>query len=239
MKWISIFRNGIQHLYLTFSLDPILPSSIFSCSLLRHLSLEKCSIQLAPPAFKGFDRLISLELQWVRVSGRSLESLISNCPLLEQLLLHHNFYFNIIQMNSPMLRSLDFIESRGFIYLGSVPLLAKLLFYCAGYHVLKETFESFPFLEHVKLNGNSLKFMHVGTGEPPTTLPFDFSCLRRLFLVDMYLGDDYVVLWIICLIRSFQYLEIQEIDEDNLFSFLIDLLRVTSPYCKLELPYKL
>ncbi|PHT33503.1 hypothetical protein CQW23_25303 [Capsicum baccatum] len=178
-------RNGIQHLYLTFSLDPILPSSIFSCSQLRHLSLEKCSIQLAPPAFKGFDRLISLELRWVRVSGRFLESLVSNCPLLEQLLLHHNFYFNIIQMNSPTLRSLDFIER---------------------------------------------------TGEPPTTLPFDLSCLRRLFLVDIYLGDDYVVLWIICLIRSFQYLEIQEIDEDNLFSFLIDLLRVTSPYCKLELP---
>jgi len=79
-------RNGIQHLVLDLSLgkEYKLPSSLFTCSQLRHLSLCYCSIQ-HPSAFQGFDKLISLNLCEVNISSELLESLISHCPLLEEL----------------------------------------------------------------------------------------------------------------------------------------------------------
>lgn len=64
-------KNGIQHLVLElpFRDSPHkLPSSFFKCLQLRHLTLQKCLV-IPPPAFKGFDRLIRLELCEVTISS--------------------------------------------------------------------------------------------------------------------------------------------------------------------------
>ncbi|XP_059315969.1 F-box/FBD/LRR-repeat protein At1g13570-like [Lycium ferocissimum] len=153
-------KNGIQHLDLTFSYynQYKLPSSVFTCLQLMHLSLQYCSIQLTPRAFKGFDRLISLELCSITISSKFLESLISNCPLLDQLGLNHNVYSDVIEINAPMLRAFDFAEAEGSICLKSVPHLAKLSLCHKNYHVgTRNCFESFYYLEHLELIGHSLK----------------------------------------------------------------------------------
>ncbi|KAF3615858.1 putative F-box/FBD/LRR-repeat protein-like isoform X1 [Capsicum annuum] len=79
-------RNQIQDLVLIFPWHERykLPSSFFKCLQLRHLILNHCSIH-PPSVFQGFARLTSLVLYEVLISSELLESLISHCPLLEQL----------------------------------------------------------------------------------------------------------------------------------------------------------
>ncbi|KAK4357533.1 hypothetical protein RND71_023143 [Anisodus tanguticus] len=104
-----ISRNGIQHLVLRlpFMGKPYkLPCSFFTCFQLRHLTLECCSI-LHPQSFKGFDRLISLELRDAIISSKSLESFISHCPLLQKLVLKTSNH-DSIEVNAPLLKSFDF-----------------------------------------------------------------------------------------------------------------------------------
>ncbi|PHU02263.1 hypothetical protein BC332_27514 [Capsicum chinense] len=64
-------RNDIQHLVLRLPIrgKPYeLPPSLFTCSQLRHLTLPNCLIP-HQPAFKEFDRSISLELRDVTMSS--------------------------------------------------------------------------------------------------------------------------------------------------------------------------
>nr|XP_016504548.1 PREDICTED: F-box/FBD/LRR-repeat protein At1g13570-like [Nicotiana tabacum] len=108
---ISYIENIIRHILTRYG-GPgkpyKLPASFFKCVHLRHLSLEDCLIS-HPPAFRGFERLISLKLYNVTILSTLLGSLISHCPLLEQLVLHlPDNYRGVIEINAPKLKSLDF-----------------------------------------------------------------------------------------------------------------------------------
>ncbi|XP_016452021.1 F-box/FBD/LRR-repeat protein At1g13570-like isoform X2 [Nicotiana tabacum] len=140
-------RNGIEHLVVQFSEWNLykLPSSFFTCSQLRHLTLQNCLI-CPPPAFKGFNMLISLELCHVSVSSISLESLISSSPYLENLVLKISDTLSHIQIKAP---------------LKYVPHLTKLsLMYGESYEDsekcdLDKFLQSFPVLEHLHLEYGS------------------------------------------------------------------------------------
>ncbi|XP_016439210.1 F-box/FBD/LRR-repeat protein At1g13570 [Nicotiana tabacum] len=211
-------KNGIQHfvLELPFRDDPHkLPSSFFKCLQLRHLTLQKCLV-IPPPAFKGFDRLIRLELCEVTISSELLGSLISHCLLLEHLVLHiADSYSKVIEINAPRLRSFYFAGSIRSILIKSAPLLEKLLladnetgYFGAEKWDIVKFFESFSALEHLCVN----MLFAAEVGEMPTRLPFDLSCVKQLYItVDLY--DSAEVSCALCLIRSFpciQYMEIQE-----------------------------
>ncbi|XP_075097455.1 F-box/FBD/LRR-repeat protein At1g13570-like [Nicotiana tabacum] len=121
-------RNGIQHLVLQLPFRGNLyklPSSFFTCSQLRHLVLRQCLIR-SSPLFKGFDRLISLELGGVTISSEFLGSLISKCPLLENLVLKHVETSNPTEISALKLRSFVFIGNMHLIHLKIAPLLPKL-----------------------------------------------------------------------------------------------------------------
>ncbi|KAH0748150.1 hypothetical protein KY290_027382 [Solanum tuberosum] len=64
-------RNRIQHLVLRLPRQLKLPPSFFTCLNLRHMFLQNCLL-LPPPDFKGFDRLISLELHEVIAKGQEI-----------------------------------------------------------------------------------------------------------------------------------------------------------------------
>lgn len=157
-------RNNIQHLVLRlWSVNRYkLPSSLFKCVQLRHLTLQHCFI-IPPPSFKGFDRLISLELRSVTVSAKLLESLISNCSLLELLVLAHLEFSDVIEIKAAMLRYFDFSGSIRYICLKNMPLLANISLMDSGTSAnigkcnIAKFFEPFSALEHLHLNGNSLK----------------------------------------------------------------------------------
>ncbi|XP_019258314.1 PREDICTED: uncharacterized protein LOC109236571 [Nicotiana attenuata] len=162
-------RNGVQHLVLRLSwrIEPYykLPSSFFTCSQLRHLTLENCLIELLPPAFKGFDRLIRLELCYVAISTELLGSLISRCLLLENLVLENIRVStnNIIEINAPRLRSFDYEGNTRPLFFKDIPRLAKLSFsYCqyfarAGKINIAKFFEPFSALEHLHLDIASIQ----------------------------------------------------------------------------------
>ncbi|XP_059308022.1 F-box/FBD/LRR-repeat protein At1g13570-like [Lycium ferocissimum] len=224
-------RNYIQDLVLHLPWRKLykLPSSLFTCSQLRHLNLHYCSIH-HPLNFQGFDRLISLELCGVAISSELLESLISHCPLLEQLVLDTAGNSDKILINAPMLRSFDVRGDISSICLKNVPRLVKVSL--AGYNMRAEdldfatVFESCFALEHLLLNFfNSEIFAEEGY-EAPTRLPFDLS-VKRFYLLHIYLDDTYKLSYALCLIRSFPYLEYLEIqvhseaeDDDSILESL-------------------
>ncbi|XP_047251577.1 F-box/FBD/LRR-repeat protein At1g13570-like [Capsicum annuum] len=149
-------RSGIQHLVLQLPTGNLykLPSSFFICLQLRHLTLQRCLVR-PPPVFKGFDRLISLELRQVTISTEALGSFISGCPLLEHLVLEHSDNPNHMEINALKLRSFVFIGNIHFINLKYVPLLAKVSHESiessvkAGNYDLAAFFKSIPALENL------------------------------------------------------------------------------------------
>ncbi|KAM3269387.1 hypothetical protein P3S67_030269 [Capsicum chacoense] len=216
MHYLS--RNGVRHIVLKPPLKcrPYkLLSSFFTCSQLRHLSLQDCLIR-PPPAFTGFDRLISLELRRVTISSELLGRLISNCPLLEHLVLEHDEYSNQIEINAPNLSSLFFTGNINFLHFKNVPLLSKVSYEptvlsVGAEHDLANIFESIPALENLCWNNNNVQVVNV---EPamPTRLPFALNRLKRLSISQITLGFE--LTFALCLVRSSPYLEEIEIQAD-------------------------
>ncbi|KAM3203572.1 hypothetical protein P3L10_031198 [Capsicum annuum] len=167
MTLITKFTNIIYHL-MTSHVGPI-SKFILSNYYLGDCPVidNNCSIQFAPPAFKGFDRIISLELCSITISSKLLESLISNCPLLDKLGLHKNIHSGVIEINAPMLRAFDFTEGEGSISLKSVPRLVKLSLYYLDYYAdIRNFFDSFCYLEHLEFEGElSLKLLSAAASE--------------------------------------------------------------------------
>ncbi|XP_060215023.1 F-box/FBD/LRR-repeat protein At1g13570-like [Lycium barbarum] len=215
IRYIS--RNGIQHLVLRLPIRGkpyILPSSLFTCSQLRHLTLQNCSI-LYQRDFKGFDRLTSLELRDVTIESKFIELLISRCSLLEQLVLQiSGALSDVIEISAPMLRSFDYTGNIRSISVKNIPVLAKLslshreYYVAAGKRNIAKFFESFSALEQLHLND---MFFAAGAGEVPTRLSYDLYCVKHLCISSIYLSDSNEVSCALCLIRSFPNLQSMEI----------------------------
>lgn len=101
--------NGIRELTLHIHKgEPYkLPSTLFSCLQLEHLSLRSCVLK-PPPAFKGFTKLLSLELYEVFISGDVLSCLASSCLLLERLTVHSSTTYDHLEIVAPNLKCLRF-----------------------------------------------------------------------------------------------------------------------------------
>ncbi|XP_059307224.1 F-box/FBD/LRR-repeat protein At1g13570-like [Lycium ferocissimum] len=206
-------RNGIQHLVLQFSKwnRYKLPSSFFTRSQLRHLTLQNCLI-CPPPAFEGFNMLISLELCHVSISSEALENLISSSPLLENLVLKMSDNSNHIQIKAPKLRSFEFTGCIKFISLKNVPQLAKLSLLCGESFEesekcdLDKFFQSHPALEHLHLEYGSAQFL---VAEAPTRLSSALNYLKHLYVSLDELNDLSCAL---CLIRSSPCLQDLEVE---------------------------
>ncbi|XP_059290946.1 F-box/FBD/LRR-repeat protein At1g13570-like isoform X2 [Lycium ferocissimum] len=191
-----------------------LPSSFFTCLQLRHLTLQHCLI-LPPPTFRGFDKLISMELSGVKISSKYLESLISNCPLLEQLVLEINHVMKVIEINAPMLRSFDFTGSVRFLCLKNIPLLEKFSLADSEYvdrkesHDIVKFFRSLSTIEHLHLE--YMWFSACLGLDIPARLPFNLNRVKHFSLRFSLICLD-EVLCTLCLIRSFPYLQYLKIE---------------------------
>ncbi|KAG5603633.1 hypothetical protein H5410_025125 [Solanum commersonii] len=201
-----VTKNDIQHLVLRLPIRGGLykmPLSFFTCFELRHLTLQNCSI-LAQPSFKGFDRLISLELRDVAISSKLLERLISCSLLLEQLVLQiSGASSNVIEISAPNLRSFDYTGN-----IRSLSLSHREYYVGAGKCNIAKFFESFSALELLHLND---MFFVAGAGEVPTRLSYDLYCVKHLCISSIYLSDLNEVSCALCLIRSFPNLQSMEI----------------------------
>ena len=77
---------------------------------------------------QGFIKLISLKLKFVTLSSNTFEILISNCPLLEDLVLKDIDNSYLLNIDSPKLRSFVFFGDIQLIYLENVALVSNVLY---------------------------------------------------------------------------------------------------------------
>ena len=77
---------------------------------------------------QGFNKLISLKLKFVTLSSNTFENLISNCPLLEDVVLKDIDNSSLLSIDSPKLRSFVFCGDIQLIYLQNLPLLYNVLY---------------------------------------------------------------------------------------------------------------
>ncbi|XP_004250540.1 F-box/FBD/LRR-repeat protein At1g13570-like [Solanum lycopersicum] len=209
-----VLRNTIERLVLYLPEDSKLPTSVFTCSQLRHLSLDNCSIH-HPGAFEGFDKLISLQLCEVTISSDLLESIISHCPLLELLLLHIPKLLDTIEIDAPMLSRFYFTGNISSVCLKNVPLLVEVSL--TGEQIMKKdldfakVFNSCSAIKYLSLN-ISCYWGSAQKGYEAPRLPFDLNSVKRFDLLELELVDAYELSLSINLLRSFPYLEHLEID---------------------------
>ncbi|KAF5945383.1 hypothetical protein HYC85_015611 [Camellia sinensis] len=85
-----------------------LPSSLFSCQKLTHLNLRYC-VFTPPTTFNGFSRVVCLEFCEVIIKAKTLASLVSSCPLLEQLTLESSTAFGCLEIDAPNLKVLHLV----------------------------------------------------------------------------------------------------------------------------------
>ncbi|XP_059317061.1 F-box/FBD/LRR-repeat protein At1g13570-like isoform X3 [Lycium ferocissimum] len=224
-------RNGIQHLVieLPYRSRYKLPSSLLTSSQLRHLCLKHCLIH-RPPDFKGFNRLIGLELSEVTISSKLLGSLISHCPLLEILVLKDLRNSNHIEINASNLRSFFFEGNINILHLKNVPLLSKVTyepttFSVEAKHDLTKIFDSIPALENLCWN-QLWDVDNVLAEAIPTRLPSALNCLKCLCMAWITLKDFFDLSFALCLIRSSPNLEDIEIEVVNDVYFSLFLFYV-------------
>ncbi|KAJ8570079.1 hypothetical protein K7X08_006656 [Anisodus acutangulus] len=216
-------RNDIQHVLLKLPVGNRykLPSSFFTCLQLRHLTLHTCLIR-PPPLFKGFDRLISLELSDVTISSEFLGSLISHALLLEHLVLEQEVVSDHIEISAPKLRSFFFIGNINLLHLKNVPLLSKvsyepIAFFVEAERDLAKIFESMPALENLCWNQGYVLGNQAGQAEViPTRLPSGLNYLKRLYTSWFIVREFFEFSFALCLIRSSPNLEEIEIKVCNL-----------------------
>ncbi|XP_052185222.1 F-box/FBD/LRR-repeat protein At1g13570-like [Diospyros lotus] len=200
---LFVSNNGIEELVLNIGEDELykLPSSIFSCEQMKHLELNFCLFK-PPPSFKGFRKLLSLDLRSVDISFEVFSSLISSCPLLEKLKLVDCPGINDLEISAPKLKCLffegEFISS---ICFKNSPNLARVSLYCRESMTCETSewdsfFADLPVVEFLELGDGCLE--SIFAGGVPRRLP---SVLSHMKILKLYLDLDEVPS-MLCLVRS-------------------------------------
>ncbi|KAL2551531.1 F-box/FBD/LRR-repeat protein-like [Forsythia ovata] len=175
-----LWKKGVEEftLKMTVGEEYKLPSSLFMCLQLKHLSLSSCLIN-PPPIFKGFNRLIRLELDFVTIDARVLVNLISSCPLLEQLVLHFLIEFDYLEIDAPMLKLFELNCSTASVFLKNSPHLAIVSVTCGGgcdfgdgIRILIEFFDSVPALQKLHMDYNFVKMVPYSAHERSDIMDF-------------------------------------------------------------------
>ncbi|XP_049391757.1 F-box/FBD/LRR-repeat protein At1g13570-like [Solanum stenotomum] len=232
-------RNEIEYLVLELPKGEKykLPSSIFTSSKMRHLTLQYCVINL-PTTFQAFGKLLRLQLFNVSISEKHLEKLISRCPLLEDMELDISNPLYYIQVNAPNLKFLNFGSKIISICFKTTPLLADVSimadnvnhgpledgvnhgpvelivaddvnrdFVERGTCNLVEFFGSLPAIKNLRLDHFIIKTLIAGIDEIPMKLPMPLLNLKKIYLFDICLSGLDEIRFLLCLIKSSPYLE--------------------------------
>ncbi|KAF7123226.1 hypothetical protein RHSIM_Rhsim12G0067600 [Rhododendron simsii] len=229
---LFVSSNHIQDFTLHISKGELykLPSSLYSCLKLRHLNLRSCILK-PPPGFEGFTGLISLELYDVVIADDVLSSLISNCPLLEDLRLHTSTSLHSLEVVGPNLKYVRCDGHFRSLCFTNTSRLAKVFMYLKG--VRKELFcseeetssvvmllESVPVIESLGLDFCYVK--GIAASVLPARFPTTLNNLKKIRLYEICFREQDEVSVLICLIRSSPNLEkiTIEVSGDRFNSFL-------------------
>ncbi|KAF7125026.1 hypothetical protein RHSIM_Rhsim12G0067400 [Rhododendron simsii] len=147
-----------------------LPQSLFSCQQLTHLNLQHCVFR-PQTTFKRFNRVVHLELCEVVITADAFLTLVSCCPLLEQLKFESSAYFDYIAIEASNLKVLCLTGFFKSLCVKNAPHLANFSLHQKAFTGLLETrealewaglFDGFPFLENLHMDGPYLWYFAAG-----------------------------------------------------------------------------
>ncbi|CAI9775641.1 unnamed protein product [Fraxinus pennsylvanica] len=210
-QWIDLLPNdNIQDFTLHISRgdNHRLPSQLFDFHQLRNLKLYKCAFD-PPSTFKGFNKLVNLDLQNVVFAPETFGNLVSCCPSLERLRLMECSSLDCIEIDAPKLKYFEFHGVFRSISFKHSPLLAEVLISFSSMDFVREDRFAFdlikslsclPALEELHLQAYVLE----GLAEygAPKKLPVTLKTLKTLHLSDMYFEKIDEISCSLCLIRS-------------------------------------
>ncbi|CAI9772289.1 unnamed protein product [Fraxinus pennsylvanica] len=210
-QWVDLMPNNtIQDFTLHISRgdNHKLPSRIFTFNQLRKLKLYKC-VLYPPLGFKGFNKLLNLDLQNVDLVPQTFASFISACPILERLRMIDCTSFNCLEIDAPALKFLEFhgvFRSISFTY---SPLLAEVIISFSSIDFgtgkcfssnLITSLSCLPSLEELHMQAFALQ--ELAEDGLPKKLPVTLETLKILHLSDMYFEKIEEIACVLCLIRS-------------------------------------
>nr|XP_010325642.1 F-box/FBD/LRR-repeat protein At1g13570 isoform X1 [Solanum lycopersicum] len=185
------------------------PHHLFKFQQLRYLELQDCLFQ-PPLGFKGFEKLIKLDLMHVTFDSSILTNLISKSPLLEWLRLRSITNFDILEIDAANLKFLEFIGKTKSISFKNAPMLEKVTVGFLGRRLLTDIspvcsnfpkfFHYMPSLLELDICGTTLEYLIKGglPENPPTAL----NNIRTLTISSMSLRYTEVVSSAVYLITS-------------------------------------
>ncbi|KAK4434308.1 F-box/FBD/LRR-repeat protein [Sesamum alatum] len=222
--WLRFLSNHrLEELILQFSSylshKPV-PNDLYTLDHLRHLYLVRAQLK-SPLAFKGFSRLVRLDLENVYTPYGEFKQFISKCPLLEYLNVYSNSLVPDLEIDAPKLKLFHFSGLFISICFKNTPVLDEISITLndttkqaaaqdSGYKLIKFFGPVSSSVKRLKVNGNFLQFLG-GAGRVPQKLPQSLRHLTVLQLSDINFILTVEVACSLCLIRSSQNLQILEV----------------------------
>ncbi|KAK4426222.1 F-box/LRR-repeat protein 25 [Sesamum alatum] len=234
-NWLHFLSNHlIEELVLDFSTVSIFPRisyHLFTFDHLTRLELIEVEVKL-PSTFKGFGRLVQLDLFLVNFVAGELSKFISKCPMLEDLYIYYECKRVDLEIDAPNLKSLRLTGNFSSVsFKTACPLLVKM-YLDSDFGILRdpEIFQDFSTNEPLLYNGNVVKILgqlssitelefsgsvlhYLARGGVPQKLPNDLNHVWRLCFHEIHLNCIFEASSAVCLIRSSPNLEILVIDD--------------------------
>lgn len=210
-QWVHLLPNNtLQDLSLHVSRGEThkLTPHLLSFQHLRNLKLYNCVFDPLP-GFKGFSKLVNLELQNVALVPETFGKFIASCPALEKLRLIHCTSFDFLEITGPRLKCFEFHGIFKSVSFTDCPVLSdvKLTFSSMDFKRgnrfsldLVKSLSCLPALEDLQLQAYALEdLLEHGA---PNHLPVSLTTLKNLHLSDMYFEKVVEASCAICFIRS-------------------------------------
>ncbi|KAK1385290.1 hypothetical protein POM88_023025 [Heracleum sosnowskyi] len=214
--WIKhVSNNGVRKLELFSHLLSAykIPSYLFSCSKLTHLSLAGCTLT-PPPKFEGFCNLITVSLLDVTITadmsfGAQLNELdLQYCNGIEHLGCQFKYYINLTLLTIAECDEVDLqwfectrkVEYFVVIWKGPEKKIMDV----------DKLFNNMPRICNIHLEGFLFKFMEPGAAIMKKLIP-TMQALKFMHLYDVGFYDLVRIQNVLCLIRissNLQYLHI-------------------------------
>ncbi|KAL0392151.1 UNVERIFIED_CONTAM: hypothetical protein Sradi_2437900 [Sesamum radiatum] len=191
-----------------------------------HLFLANVEVRL-PSTFKGFRRLLSLDLNSVEFEPEELNMFISKCPMLEYINLNllTIFYLRHLEVDAPNLKSFCFKGALTSIYFKNASCLREISITC--YPIFRHTTSEagdddsnmikvlgqLSSLTRLYCDHGFLQFL--AKGGVPQKLPVNLNSMRYLLLDITDFGFKDQVCSVLCLIRSSPNLQSLQITSAN------------------------
>ncbi|KAI3453929.1 hypothetical protein Pfo_010592 [Paulownia fortunei] len=210
-EWVHLLPNNTLKdltLHVSRGENHKLTSQLCTFQHLRNLRLYNCAFD-PPPGFKGFNKLVNLDLQSVGLVPDRFGKFIASCPAVERLSLIHCTTFDCLEITGTKLKFLEFHGVFRSISFKNCPVLTDVRLAFSSLDLKKENGFSFdlvkslsclPALEELQLQAYALEDL-VEYGAP-NKLPIALKMLKNLHLTDMYFEKTAETSCAICFIRS-------------------------------------